>query len=192
MIRLPILVDGKVEMTEMPMLDVHSVVEYLFNTVGVQVPKYAIREFWNHSRSFNQPWAVNHEASDEHCPIGLYGDGAKFSTAFSSDKVVGLYMSFPLWRPTSIRASRYLLFSIEESKLHGPHTLIPVFQRISWSVNVLFHGRRPAQDPSGKPLANPHVFVMLATHVHLDQIPLIASTMISRVGCHMSTVTTSF
>ena len=131
------------------MLDPHRVVEYLWNTVGIRIPQAYIREFWHHSRQFKQPWAVNHEASDEHCPLGLYGDSAKITTTFGSDKMVGIFLNLPLWRPKSIRDSRYLLFAVEESKLHGPHTLMAIMQRITWSVNCLFSGRRPTEDPAG-------------------------------------------
>ena len=132
------------------MLDVHTVIDYLWNEIGLYVEPSAVQEFWEHSRRHNQPWALEHPASDSHVPLGLYGDSAKITTAFNSDKVVGLFFNLPLWRPRSIRASRFLIFAIEESKLWGPHTLNVAFQHITWSVNCLFDGRRPATDPLGR------------------------------------------
>ena len=179
-VRIPVLGDDQQrEMVPWPMLDVHSVVDYLWNEIGLRVPKASIKEFWHHSREFCQPWAVEHEASDVHCPLGLYGDSAKVSTAFSSDKIVGIFLNFPLWRPKAIRFSRFLLFAIEESKLDGPHTLMGVFNRIRWSVNLLFSGQRPQVDPQGEPLKNSHLFegwicrnreVFALTEVRGDQL----------------------
>ena len=158
-VQLPVRTrEDKREVVPWPVLDVHSVVAYLWNDIGLRVPQDAIKEFWHHSRQFGQPWAIEHEASDAHCPLGLYGDSAKICTAFDSDKVVGVFLNLPLWRPKSIRFSRFLLFSIEESKLDGPHTLNCIFNRISWSVNLLFSGRRPQVDPQGRPFTDSHLF----------------------------------
>ena len=153
-IQLPIRIsETEYEVQKWPMLDVHSVVDYLWNIVKVRIPKCDVQEFWTHCRNHGQPWAVQHPASDSHVPIGLYGDSAKISTAFNSDKVLGLFFNFPLWRPRTIRATRFLIFAIEESKLWGPHTMNTVLARVTWSVNYLFEGIRPTHDPYGKKLA---------------------------------------
>ena len=155
-ISLPIRISEKEnEIQKWPLLDVHSVVDYLWNTVGLRIPMCHVQEYWRHARDHGVPWALEHEASEQHIPLGLYGDSAKISTTFNSDKVVGVFFNFPLWRPHSIRASRYLLFAIEESKLWGPRTLAAVFARITWSVNLLFEGRRPSMDPQGRRLPDP-------------------------------------
>ena len=151
-IRLPIRVSEKEMKIEVyPILDVHSIVQYLWNDIGICVPTADVREYWQHARQHQQPWALAHPASDEHVPIGLYGDSAKITTAFDSDKILGVFCNFPLWRPKEIRYSRFLLFAIEESKLHGPHTMNAVFKRITWSCNLLFDGCLPLACPSSVP-----------------------------------------
>lgn len=53
-------------------------------------------------------------------------------------KFLGIFISFPLWRPRSTRYSRWCIFSLESSKLYGHHTLHPVLQRLTYKLNMLF------------------------------------------------------
>ncbi|CAE7784621.1 unnamed protein product, partial [Symbiodinium sp. CCMP2456] len=155
---LNIPVDDKYEVQTLPMLDPHSVIAYLWNIIGVQVPSKDVQTFWHHSRQHRQPWALEHPATDRHIPIGIYGDAAKIPTAFNADKILGIFINLPLWRPTSIRASRFLIFAVEESKLWGTHTLSAVLERIVWSLNLLFEGKRPTVDPQGNDMPDPFKF----------------------------------
>ena len=150
--------DTDFEVQSLPFLDPHAVIAYLWNDMGVRVSTEEVLKFWRHAREHEQPWALHHEATELHVPLGLYGDSAKISTTFGSDKVVGIFMNLPLWRPASIRASRYLIFAIEESKLWGAHTLMTVFRRITWSVNLLFDGKRPLADPTGAMMKDSKLF----------------------------------
>ena len=132
------------------MLDPHSVVAYLVNIIGVQIPAHDVAAYWGHARAHGEAWVTNHPATSEHIPLGLYGDEARFSTTFSQDKVLGIFLNMPLWRPRSIRASRFLLFGIEEKKLYKHFTLDAVLRRIVWSINLLFDGMLPQVDHAGK------------------------------------------
>ena len=134
------------------MLDPHSVVAYLVNVIGVRIPAQEVAAYWGHAQAHDEAWARNHPATSRHIPLGLYGDEARFSTTFSQDKVLGIFLNMPLWRPRSIRASRFLLFAIEENKLYKHFTLDAVLRRIVWSINLLFDGVLPQVDPAGKPL----------------------------------------
>ena len=158
-ILLPIKIsENDFETQQWTMLDPHTILGYLWNDVKLRVPTEEVREFWSHARAHKEPWAMSHPASDLHVPIGLYGDSAKISTAFNSDKVLGVFMSLPLWRPRKIRTSRFLLFAIEESKLWGRHTLDSVLARVTWSVNCLFEGMRPSKDLYGKEMPQAALF----------------------------------
>ena len=179
-IPLPIRVsDDKHEVQKWPILDVHSVIDYLWNDVGLRVPMNHVEEFWRHSREYKQPWALEHEATERHIPLGLYGDSAKITTTFNSDKMLGVFFNLPLWRPRSIRRSRFLIFAIEESKLWGHHTLTAVLSRVTWSVNLLFDGLRPFVDPAGHVLPKQELYggyickdktVFAVTEIRGDQL----------------------
>ena len=86
-------------------------------------------------------------------------------------------MSFPLWRPRSIRASRFLLFCIDEKYLYQRKTMNAVLRRAVWSLNVLFTGIFPSFGPwgepfnpnlVGKPVCGPHRFAI--TELRGDQL----------------------
>lgn len=92
-------------------------------------------------------------------------------------KVLGIFVSLPLFRPRSIRMSRWLLFSIDEKLLYQNVTLHSVLRRIVWSVNLLFEGVYPASGPfgeefdpklSGKPICGGKRFAV--TELRGDQL----------------------
>ena len=134
------------------MLDPHSVVAYLVNVIGLVIPPDDVATYWDRARANGEAWATNHPATSRHMPLGLYGDEARFNTAFSQDKVLGLFINLPLWRPKSIRASRFLIFALEENKLYKHFTLDAVLRRIVWSINLLFDGSMPQVDHIGNPI----------------------------------------
>ena len=72
-------------------------------------------------------------------PIGLYGDEASmmFQNA-PSHKICGVFMSLSLFRPKCARLSRYLVFSIESSKVVDfVSSLFPAYQAVADSLNIL-------------------------------------------------------
>ena len=92
-------------------------------------------------------------------------------------KVRGIFVSLPLFRPRSIRMSRWLLFSIDEKLLYQNVTLHSVLRRIVWSANLLFEGVYPASGPfgeefdpklSGKPICGGKRFAV--TELRGDQL----------------------
>ena len=156
-IRIPVkftdLADGseKFQIQEWPILDPHSVVSFLFEDAKLSIPQQAIHRYWEHHCRFGEPWAQN-TATHGMVPLGLFGDSARASTAFGHVNVVGIFMNIILFRPKSIRLSRYLLFAIEDEKLWGHHTLNTVYRRVCWSLRACFQGIHPCYDQYGKEL----------------------------------------
>ena len=149
-------------------LDPHVIINYLFDECKVELPDDSIKAFWDHHHSVQSPWLEQCDATRQHIPIGLYADGARCrQQAFRPvEKVFGIFISLPLWRPRSSRLSRWLLFSIDESLLHERKTLNCVWRRIAWSINSMFWGRYPLVDPEGKRLCGPNAGKLLTKNAH--------------------------
>lgn len=137
---------------ELEVLEPHKVLNYLFDECGIEVPQTSVRTFWQHHHRVNAPWLENCDASHDHMPIGLYGDGARCrqQSYRPPEKVFGIFLSLPLWRPKTSRFSRWLLFSIDETLLYGRKTLNKVFALIAWSINCAFHGSFPTVNMQGE------------------------------------------
>ena len=128
-------------------------VGYLFNEVGVQISKQRISEYWKHLEEVNFPTATHGGSClGEFCPVGLYGDAAKIVTEYGHYHCLGIFLNLPLWRPRSTRFSRFLVFSIKEELVLPGKTLDAVFSRLTWSINLLYHGLHPSCGPHGGPL----------------------------------------
>ena len=142
------------EYVDLEVRDPHEILSHLFSDVGLDVSESSVDAYWRHHRAVGSPWLQTSDASNRHIPVGLYGDGAKArQMAFQpAEKVFGLFLSLPLWRPRSIRHSRWLLFSIDEQFLLGRKTLNCVLKRIVWSLNIAFFGAHPTHGPDGQPL----------------------------------------
>lgn len=145
------------------MIEPHSLVAFLFNGVGIQIGDDKVQAFWQHHRSVNSSFLESYQGSDHHIPLGLYGDGARARQIayMPVEKVVGVWLNLPLWRPKSARHSRFLLFAIDEEDCYGRKTMNAVYKRIVWSLNHMFHGRWPTHDPDGNLLGNPNAGTML-------------------------------
>lgn len=114
----------------------------------------AVKKFWSHHKAMGSPWALNSTATDEHIPLGLHGDGAKVrQLAYQpAQKTVGIWLNAPLWRPKSVRASRWLIAAIKEEDLYQHYTLDCLYKRITWSLNCLHSGVFPSTGPNGETL----------------------------------------
>ena len=157
MIRIPVqhqsLENGNMEhkIEEWPILDPHSVIHFLFEDGKLSIPDVDVHRYWKHHSEHGEPWAA--DSSLHHMvPLGIFGDAARCATQFNSVNIIGIFLKCVLWRPCSIRTSRYLLFAIEEEKLWGYHTLNAVLRRITWSLNACFCGIHPSVDHYGKEL----------------------------------------
>lgn len=140
------------EMTEISILEPFSVVQYMFCEAGLEVDYDQVEKFWGHHRSVGSPWAKHSKASSRHIPLGLHADGAKIrQLAYCPpQKLVGIFLNAPLWRPKAARASRWLLCCIREEHLYKHHTLNKIYHHIVWSLNLLYDGFFPHTGPNGE------------------------------------------
>lgn len=143
-------------MHELGILDPISVVDYLFNEVGVDIPEPMVTSYWNHYRGprVSAKWAVRHPAQSDAIPIGLYGDACKIR---QGEKMVGIFMNLPLYRPRSIRCSRFLLTAVQEELMYKRKTLDCIWRFVVWRVNLLLEGKYPSCDINGRLLQGPEM-----------------------------------
>lgn len=136
-------------MQSFPMLYPHRILHFLFDEVGVHIDPNVVKEYWEHSRSVGEPWSVNSQATTAHMPIGLHGDGARLLTQVRYEKQVAIWLNLPLWRPRSIRYSRWLLFSIPSEKVFKNRSFNVVWRRLLWSFHACYEGINPRVGPPG-------------------------------------------
>ena len=133
------------------MLEPYDVIRYLVMEIGIDIPQHQVHHYWDHWRGVGAEWALHTDAGRDHIPLGLYGDAARVRQPPYAEpqKFFGLFLSMPLFRPRSIRMSRWLIFAIDEKHLYKEITLNKILRRIVWSLNLLFVGRYPLVGPSG-------------------------------------------
>lgn len=135
------------EWVDMEMVQLHSLLAYLFDEVGIDIPPQQVSAFWEHHEAVGSPWMSEcNGISHDTLPLGIFGDGARArQQAFRpAEKIVGIFANLPLFRPRSARQSRFLLFCIDESLLYGRQTLNCIYRRIVWEINLLRDGMSPA------------------------------------------------
>ena len=135
-----------VKCVPMPVVNILSLVAYLFNNHGVVIEEENLAKYWSHMRDF-LPWGKTHPAILEggrHIPLGLHGDEARYTSSGGlPQKVIAISLSLQLWRPLSTRNSRFLLFVLRESMSLGKRSLFPIWRYIAWALNILFTGLKP-------------------------------------------------
>lgn len=135
-----------------PVLYPHQVLDYLFNVVCMDLDLSDRQQFWRHARNNMESWAVLHPASDGHHPVGLYGDSARLNTQNKAEKICGIFLSLVLFRPRSVRFSRFLLWSCDSLKFFKNRTTNHVLRIIVWSLWHCFRGVHPSFDLHGHPI----------------------------------------
>lgn len=143
--------EDKCRLEDWPILDCHSIAHFLFEN-GLSIPSYAVKKYWEHHAKFGEPWAQG--CGTHRIPVGIYGDSARVSTKFGHTNIVGVYFNFVLWKPLSVRASRFLLFCIPEEALWKHFTMNVVLRRVAWSLNSLVAGTHPLTGPYNEALPN--------------------------------------
>lgn len=133
------------ETIKVPFLDPDKLVESLIKA-GLTISERHVTEFWDKKRHSGETWAAHSPASSSHIPIAIYGDSCRLYASRADTKFLGIFISFPLWRPRSTRYSRWCIFCLENSKLYGQHTLFPVLQRLTYKLNMLFENGVPGLD----------------------------------------------
>lgn len=149
--------DRGIKMESFPILYPHRILSFLFNEVGIVVPDEDVQAYWRHARAVGEPWAVNNPASDLHIPLGIHGDAARLFTQYRFEKLVGVFFNIVLFRPRSVRHSRFMLFSIPHEKLYKNRSLNWVWRRLAWSFNACFEGVNPSVGPQGIALQGKHL-----------------------------------
>ena len=148
--------DGRptVRVEPWPILDIHDTLSFLMDEAKISIPPNKLREYWQKSKDFGEPWAQEVASSemDTLLPIGLYGDSARVDTRFGHEHVLALFCNLILWRPKSVRWSRFLVFAIAEERLTS-ETLPAVLRRMTWSANHAFYGYFPKEGHLGENLA---------------------------------------
>ena len=134
---------GKICESLVPVQLPHNLLNYLMKDCGLSLPDDTVRRFWHHMDSVGDDWAQSTEAfrratGELVWTIGLYGDDACMQ--INNDpfaKIIGIYLNIPLFRPKSTRLSRFLLASLEFSKVVSTQeTLYPILQAIVDSCNL--------------------------------------------------------
>ena len=142
------------EHVDLPVLLPHHIIDYLFTETGLDIPSEAVRQFWHVVRDLGrEPWAVASPASRDHIPLGIYGDSCQIK---GGEKMMGIFLSLPLWRPKSTRCSRFLMVAIEESRLWPSETCDTIMGFLVSSLNLLFDGF----DENGQTLAKGRPFTV--------------------------------
>ena len=132
-----------------------SIVRYLFNEIGLTISEETVTQYWAHYREEVQAaWAISHPAKSNSIPIGLYGDACKIR---QGEKMIGFFMNLPLFRPKSIRCSRYLLCAVQEELMYKRITMDTIWRYIVWRVNLLLDGKYPETDINGDLLQGPEL-----------------------------------
>lgn len=144
---------GGYDLVDLDVLDPFDLVHYLWNVIGIDVPEAAVRQYWQHHRSRGSAWALHSQASECTMPLGLYGDSVKVRSTYQGlEKMVGIFLNVPLYRPRSVRCSRWLLCTVQEHLLHSHHTLDCIFRYLTWALNQLYTGKFPTCGPDGEAL----------------------------------------
>lgn len=133
-----------------PMMMPHAIADFLFEHGGLEVPEAFRREYWEFNARHGEPWAVGVDPTA--MPLGIYGDSAKVQTKFGVTNLIGIYFNIVLWKPQSVRASRFLVTVIPEHKTWKHFTLTVILRWVTWSLNALMAGRHPQTDPYGEAL----------------------------------------
>ena len=136
-----------------PIMDVHAILHFLFDDAKIEVPDHFLEDCWKKSKQYGEEFAQDLDPADykRTMPIGIYGDGARIRTTFGSENIIAVFCNVILWRPKSVRYSRFLVFTIPEERCTSA-TLPVVYRRVTWSCNHSWYGFFPCKGPYGEGL----------------------------------------
>lgn len=143
---------GGIGVCSLPIVHPHRILSYLLDDVKIQLPNNEISEYWCHARQMGEPWATRSPATMQHVPVGIHGDAARTWTQYKFEKIVSIFINLPLFRPRSMRHSRWIVFSCPHHLLFKNRTMNVVLRRLCWSLNAAFAGINPLVGAPGFPL----------------------------------------
>ena len=135
-----------------PILDPHETLHFLFEQAELTIPAEKVKEYWQTSQKFGEPFAKEVKPEfDSLMPIGLYGDSARVDTRFGHENVMAFFLNCCLFRPKSVRWSRFVILTIPEERL-TTESIRSILRRITWSCNHAFNGFFPTEGHLGQNL----------------------------------------
>ena len=140
-------------MQEQPILFPHRLMEYIFNECKLDIPRWFVNRFWDCAISGGESYAD--AESRDRIPLGFYGDAAQLATKTKGQfqKMLCFFANIVVFRPKSIRYSRFLLWSCDSALLYKSRTVHAVLRWLVWSFNCLYHGKHPSSRPGNRPLS---------------------------------------
>ena len=128
---------------QLPCVLPEQVLEYLLTDCGLAIDDAIGHRYWSHLEEINDEVAIAtrefRRLAGRHVvwPLGLHGDDANMGLVNAPcDKIVGVFLNIPIYRPRSMRISRFYLFSCEVSRMVDiQRTLNPVLKEIVQSSN---------------------------------------------------------
>ena len=133
------------------MLFPHRIMSYLFNECNLQIPEADIHQYWDNAIADGETYAS--VESRHRIPLGIYGDSAQLITKVQFEKILCFFLNIPIFRPRSVRYSRFLLWSCDSSLLFKNRTVNAVLRWVVWSLNCLYYGTNPTTRPGNRPLS---------------------------------------
>ena len=131
----------------------HRLMGYVFNECGLDIPMDVVNRFWDCAISGGEGFAS--VASRNRIPLGFYGDAAQLTHKIQGriQKMLCFFCNVVIFRPKSIRYSRFLLWSCDTAMLYKTRTVNTVLRWLVWSFNALYHGKHPMNRPGNRPLS---------------------------------------
>ena len=141
---------AKFRFEQQPILFPHRIMAYLFDTCGLNFAVNDLHHFWDEAIARG---IVGADAGARNrIPLGVYGDAAQLITKVRKEKVTCIFINIPIFRPRSIRCSRFLVWVCDTSLLYLNKTLNTVLRWLVWSLNALYVGLNPSHRPGGRAL----------------------------------------
>ncbi|CAK9075021.1 Uncharacterized protein SCF082_LOCUS36433 [Durusdinium trenchii] len=136
--------NGKDGELVVPVILPHLLVDYLVSECHLPIDNVRVRQYWSHMEAFQDTVAVSTRAFRQAAgmpvvPLCLYGDEAQIGLQNAPmNKVLGMNLSFPLFRPKATRLSRFMLFCVDSEQISSiEKTIFPILHRLTESLNHL-------------------------------------------------------
>ena len=134
--------DDSEQEVQLPVLLPHKILEYLILECGFHIDDQLVRKYWQGLEESQHELAVKtghfrRLVDKPVLPLGIHGDEASMAIISAPyDKIYGVFLNVVLFRPTTTRLSRFLLFSVDSSRVWSlEDTMYPLLEEIKNSLN---------------------------------------------------------